>query len=296
LWHIIEKREDILPTEVGTWERPLKNKKNKGINAFDEFYRDTFKERWPKLKESFLAAKKYLAFQLNGETKEASFFDPPLVLDSGLKNYYIMDPASYFAAYELAALPGERVLDMCAAPGGKTLVLASKLSAKDSLVANERSAPRRNRLINTIKDYIGETSQIKVTGHDATKWCLYEKEAYDKILLDVPCSSERHLLEKPSLLKDWKPARSKKLAITQWTLLAGAFEVLKPGGFLMYSTCSISSLENDEVIRKLLKKYSNAEVKKIDLAEKTEFGQIFLPDTSGYGPLYFTLINKKAEA
>lgn len=268
-------------------------KKLKGIEAFDAYYLEQYGDRWESLKQSLLGTKKHLAFYLNGETEIQDLFEPPAFGENDLKNYYLMDPASYFAAFELAKLSGKKTLDMCAAPGGKTLVLASTLKENETLVANERSAPRRNRLLKTIKDYIGETHQINVTGHDATRWCLHEKEAYDKILLDVPCSSERHLLEKPSLLKDWKPARSKKLSITQWTLLAGAFEVLKPNGHILYSTCSISNLENDLVIEKLLNKFSNAEIIKLDLAEATEYGQIYLPDKTTYGPLYFSLIKKK---
>lgn len=267
-------------------------KSQKGPEGFNHFYSEQYGERWPSLKEALLGPKKHLAFKLNHEVEIADRFDPPKFKQDGFKNYYLMDPASYYAAFELAKLPGEKVLDMCAAPGGKTLVLASTLNNGDHLVANERSAPRRNRLINTVKDYLGETEQIKVTKHDATRWCLHEQAAYDKILLDVPCSSERHLLEKLSLLKDWKPARSKKLAITQWTLLSGAYEVLKPGGYLMYSTCSISSFENDDVIEKLINKHDSCEVIRLDLAEATKHGQVYLPDQSGYGPLYFSLIKK----
>ena len=107
-----------------------------------------------------------------------------------------MDGASILAAQALDPQPGDDILDLCAAPGGKSLMLAEKIAEAGTLVANDRSASRRGRLKRVLESYIPNPvrERIRVTGHDATKWCVFETEAYDRILLDAPCSSERHVL------------------------------------------------------------------------------------------------------
>ena len=136
---------------------------------------------------------------------------------------------------------------------------------------------------------------IRVTGFDGSKWCLFEKEVFDAILLDAPCSSERHLLHSPEHLKKWSPSRSKNLAVRQYSLAVSALDTLKPGAFLLYSTCSLSPLENDGIIRKMLKKRKGLfEVIPSDVpeGENTDFGKLILPDKDGWGPLYFCLLRK----
>src|SRR5690606_30321837 len=138
---------------------------------------------------------------------------------------------------------------------------------------------RRERLRKVMDEYLPASvrSRVEITGHDAGKWCLYEKEAYDLILLDVPCSSERHLLQKESYMQDWAPGRTKRLAGEQWKFLSSSIQVLRPNGRLLYSTCSISPLENDRVMEKLFAKLgSHVRQIEIDLpiGEKTEFGHI----------------------
>ena len=93
---------------------------------------------------------------------------------------------------------GDRVLDMCAAPGGKSLLLAEAMGDAGRLVANELSPTRRAKLKTILEDCLpGEQRKhIQVTGHDATRWGLHEPDHYDRVLLDAPCSSERHVLGK----------------------------------------------------------------------------------------------------
>jgi 16S rRNA C967 or C1407 C5-methylase (RsmB/RsmF family) len=186
---------------------------------------------------------------------------------------------------------------MCSAPGGKALTLLYRADASNHFVLNERSATRRGRLQRVLVDYLGDHSfNIQVTGHDATKWCLYEKNAYEAILLDAPCSSERHLLEKPELMKEWSAHRTKALAMQQFAMLASAGDAVKPGGHILYATCSISPTENDDVIAKLLKRREGFEVVplRLDEGEPTRHGWMFLPDTTHMGPLYVSLMTKKS--
>jgi 16S rRNA C967 or C1407 C5-methylase (RsmB/RsmF family) len=299
-----------------------KKKKENGSELFDEFYRSIYKERWDDLKSALLAPKSHVVLKnpySNEPLLEASPFhdlenmwttqkkiENPKVDELTQENshtpFYFMDGASAFAAYALEVKEGDEVLDLCAAPGGKALILAYALKGTGRLVANDKSTDRRLRLHSVLKKSLPESifqECIKVTGNDAGKWCLYEKEAFTKILLDAPCSSESHVLSSPQHLKEWRLNRTKKLSVNQWTMLASAWLVLKPGGRLVYSTCSISNLENDDVVAKLFKKFPN-EVKKVDskipVGESTQYGHIILPDKSGLGPIYLAVIEKTASS
>jgi 16S rRNA C967 or C1407 C5-methylase (RsmB/RsmF family) len=141
---------------------------------------------------------------------------------------------------------------------------------------------------------------MRVTGFDATQWCLHQKEAFDCILLDVPCSSERHVLIDSKELARWTPARSKNLAARQWAILASALEVVKVGGIIVYSTCSISPQENDEVLKKLDKKrggrfewirFQNSELPVG--VERTDHGYQLFPDrVAGIGPIFWSVLKR----
>lgn len=290
-----------------------------GPEQFEKFYSDVYQERWPALKEALRAPHRAVAYKgpfvakdlvpaLEGAReihqhvfeKEGAWPKPEFVEVDGdkLRNYYLLDYASYLCASLLARSEHDlKYLDLCSAPGGKGLILAGMMSEKSSLICNELSQKRRERLRTVVEEYLPASvrERVKVTGHDAGRWCLYEKEAFDAVLLDAPCSSERHLLQKSVHLKDWAPGRTKRLAREQWKLLSSAFLVLKPGGRLIYSTCSISPFENDEVVRKLALKYSE-QLKivpiELELGEASEFGRIVLPDRTGHGPLYISMIER----
>lgn len=285
-----------------------KKSKKSGAEKFDDFYRSVYADRWETLKEALKEETDHIvlcnpSFEIPSEWKSFHghphlFFKPQEDLKSSKFKYYFLDGASAFAPLSLDIQPEDQVLDLCAAPGGKSLIMAYLLGPKGKLTANDKSMDRRLRLLQNLKDYLGVEkveNQVRVTGFDAGAWCLHETEAYNKILLDAPCSSERHVLESPSHLKDWREGRTKRLSTLQWTMLASAWLVLKKGGRLVYSTCSLSPLENDKVVEKLIKKFGH-EVEvlkpKIPGGEETEFGSILLPDQSGYGPFYLSVLNK----
>lgn len=252
----------------------------KGAEGFHRFYGAMYPGRWDALKAAL-------------EQESA-----PEALEKGLLKPYYMDRASIDTAALLGARPGESVLDMCAAPGGKTLVIALAMEGRGLLVANDRSASRRGRLRRVMEDHLPpETASIvEVTSHDAARWGLYEKERYDRVLLDAPCSSERHVLGDPKYLEQWSPSRTSRLAVQSFAMAAAALDALKPGGVLLYSTCTISVAENDGVTGKLLKRRrGSAEALEVPLpyGEPTAFGRIVLPDScGGRGPMYISLIRK----
>lgn len=258
-----------------------------GSQRFEQYYSSIYGERWPDLRKSML--------------EESS----PVLLSEKLAAPYYMDKASILAANILPISENYSVLDMCAAPGGKTLVLAMKLNGTGKLVSNDRSAARRNRLITVLDTCLhpAQRSVVKVTGHDSTTWSLHEKDMYDSILLDAPCSSERHVINDDKALSQWSPNRPKMLSKQQFAMLCAALDAAKAGGYILYSTCSICNMENQDVVERLFRK-REGQFEEVDmlgfnpdletLSEPLEHGRIVLPDAqSGCGPLYFCLLRKR---
>ena len=245
-----------------------KSDQRRGPAAFDRHFGAVYGDRWPVLREALAAPGR-----------------PEAHLE-GLEKPYYLDGASVRAARRLEVQPNDEVLDMCAAPGGKTLVLALALGGTGRLVSNDRSADRRGRLKRVIDEHLPTVLKtiVTVTGYDATKWGLHEKDAYDRILLDAPCSSERHLVHSPGHLADWSPNRTKALAQQAMAMLCAALEALRPGGRLLYSTCSISPEENEGLLGRFATKRPDAWT----LIDQC----LVLPDESGEGPLFYALIEK----
>lgn len=248
---------------------------------FDEYYLKIFEDqnrkgRWGKLRAALLCDFKTIPYTEN------------------LTKPYFMDKASVIAA-RMLRLPesGGEILDACAAPGGKSLVIASHLN-DTRLISNELSAERRRRLVDVLNAHLPPETRKKVTvsGFDAAALAAgrSERGRFSAVLLDAPCSSERHVLQNQKYLNAWTPARPKFLANRQWALLSSAFLLLTTGGSLVYSTCALDPQENDGVALKLLKKYKTAvALDPPDFAEgeKTKFGRIILPDVcDGMGPIY----------
>jgi 16S rRNA C967 or C1407 C5-methylase (RsmB/RsmF family) len=250
--------------------------------AFRGYYSALFGERWPALEAALASAPDSVAF----------------AAAEGLEPYYL-DSASIFAASCLE-LPGDGlILDACAAPGGKSLVLASRMGPNLRLVANELSADRRRRLRDVLDRHLPPElrSRVEPSGRDAAAMCRRFEATFDAILLDAPCSSERHVLADDKALSEWSPARIRGLASRQWALLSSAWIMLKRGGCLVYSTCALSPEENDGVVARAMAKYgADISVHRpghIVGAEATEYGLSILPDRSGgAGPMYVCRIRK----
>lgn len=264
--------------------------KKSGKEMFYEYYSNLYGERFEKLRESLFLEPDYFEYKYDENSKS-----------------YFLDSASVFTALCLPLKNAENILDLCAAPGGKTLVIAKNMIETANLTSNEYSKDRYIRLKTVIDEHLPENvaTRIKPTCFDGATWCKFYGEVYDAILLDAPCSSERHVLNDEKYLAQWTPSRVKSLAIKQWSLLSSAFRVLKQNGYLLYSTCALAKEENDGVIEKLLKKFDNTKICEIDFSaiyenypnlpkpEKTDFGYHIMPDSSqGAGPLFFCLIQK----
>ena len=251
--------------------------------AFEVYYRGLWGSRWETLRESLLSPAAYVPYT------------------EGLTKPYLMDRASVLAAQSLRLPEKGLVLDACAAPGGKSLVLVSRLNGVTRLLSNELSAERRRRLLKVLDDHLNSEKRglVSVSGFDAGQLGGKKSEwgRFDAILLDAPCSSERHVIQNPRSLDAWKAARPRSLACRQWALLSAAFLLLKPGGSLVYATCALSPEENDGPVSRLLGKYAGkVEIDEPDFTEgeKTKFGRLILPDkSSGMGPMYVALLGKR---
>ena len=273
-----------------SWDNLMAKKQ---VVSFDSYYSEMYKERWQSLRASLLAESVYAALMPRDVVSSQPWLYPWLSLHTAShQEAYYLDPASAWAACQLPLNPGDQVLDMCAAPGGKSLVLYNRLEPGSTLLSNDIHMTRASRLAKVMAQFKQDDSW-KMSRQDGAMFGLRQKEHFDAILVDAPCSSERHWLQKDGWLADWRPSRSKRLALAQWCLLASACDALKVGGHILYLTCALSDLENDGVIDKALKKRRVC-VKPVDNTfESTRHGFMILPDISnGWGPIYGCLLQK----
>ncbi|KAI0601036.1 S-adenosyl-L-methionine-dependent methyltransferase [Biscogniauxia sp. FL1348] len=277
-----------------------------------------------------------IAYQSDASTP----FPPPQPHPSRqLLTHWNLDAASLLAVAVLDPRPGDKVLDLCAAPGGKSVAVAQLLRPRDfdahsapslaggCLHSNEVDAGRHGRLARNLAGYLPgplfARGEVKVLRLDAAATANFAPPlgaagGYDKVLLDAPCSSERHLVHHAAgAAMSWRSGQSRKAARTQAALLMTALRALRPGGRVLYATCSLSADENDGVVarglevaardREKRKKQKRAGGWDIAVrsgglaleawAERTAHGWLVLPDHPGggrWGPLYFALLEKVA--
>jgi 16S rRNA (cytosine967-C5)-methyltransferase len=162
---------------------------------------------------------------------------------------YLQDEASQLVAEAMNVKPGERVLDLCAAPGGKTTLMADRAGDAAFIVAADRSATRMATVVATRR--LHQLNGIKAVLLDATEQLPFERESFDKVLVDAPCSGTGTLRANPEIRWRLKAADFASFALQQKRILSRAVEVLKPSGRLVYSTCSVEPQENEEVIEQL---------------------------------------------
>lgn len=174
---------------------------------------------------------------------------------------YPINPSSLFAARALDVQPGDEVLDLAAAPGGKSLVLAAALSidgeASGRLALVEPVKPRFFRLRANMERC--GVLQADYYQRDGRGVGTAVGERFDRVLLDAPCSSEsRFHLGEPSSFTHWSLRKVRECARKQKSLLRSAFRALKPGGTLVYCTCSFAPEENERIVASLLKREASA--------------------------------------
>lgn len=178
-----------------------------------------------------------LAFELKSH--------PPLTwLESFQQGgFYIQDPSTLLAVRELDPQPGETILDLCAAPGGKTTFIAQLMNNTGRIVAND-IFPDRLKLIDE------NCARLGVTCVEARSTLNVEPSMFDRVLVDAPCSNTGVMRRRVDLRWRIRPEEIDRLRATQLELLTRAATLLKPGGTLVYSTCSLEPEENGEVVQR----------------------------------------------
>ncbi|MBR6451770.1 MAG: SAM-dependent methyltransferase [Lachnospiraceae bacterium] len=179
--------------------------------------------------------------------------------------YYLQEPSAMLPADRLPVQKGDLVLDLCAAPGGKATALLAKLEGSGMLLANDISASRAKALQKNL--VLTGFDNFFVSAEDPQKLAALYGQVFDKILVDAPCSGEGMFRHDPALMKDWMKKGPAFYAPIQKEILKSAVSMLKPGGMLLYSTCTFSVTENEENILWLLNEYPilhPVEIKKTD--------------------------------
>ena len=174
------------------------------------------------------------------------------------------DASSYLAAKNLGAKPNELVLDICAAPGGKTAVLAEEMENKGEIIAIDIHQHKKKLIEENMKK-LG-IDIVKATVLDARN-VNKQGRKFDKILVDVPCSGYGVIRKKPEILYTKNRENVEELASLQLEILNSAADILKDGGELIYSTCTIISQENTENVEKFLNERKEFKVKALNISE-----------------------------
>lgn len=191
--------------------------------------------------------------------------------------YYIQEPSAMTPANVLPINPNDRVLDICAAPGGKSTELAAKLNGSGILVSNDISASRAKALLKNIEVFgIGNSLVISEAPYKLSERFY---EYFDKILIDAPCSGEGMFRKSVSMVNAWDETRNDFFSNLQKQILNEAVKMLKPGGMLLYSTCTFSPLENEKSIDYLLSLDENMEIQEFSMYEGFDYGHPEWSDT-----------------
>ena len=172
--------------------------------------------------------------------------------------YYLQEPSAMTPASRLPIEPGDRVLDVCAAPGGKATELGARLQGIGVLIANDISNSRAKGLLKNIEVFgIGN---VLVLSEEPGKLVGYFKEYFDKILIDAPCSGEGMFRKDRKMIKAWEEHGPEFFANLQKSIIIQAAEMLKPGGMMLYSTCTFDGRENEQMVEYLLERHPEFEI------------------------------------
>ena len=177
--------------------------------------------------------------------------------------FYLQEPSACSAVEILGVQPFDWVLDMCAAPGGKSTQIASKLNNTGFLVSNEIELKRAQILMSNM-ERLG-FSECMVTNARPDEIAQEMKGWFDKVLVDAPCSGEGMFKKHESAMEDWSVEHIEACAKRQEHILDSAYEVLKEDGIMVYSTCTYAMEENEQVIYNFLQKHQDMELVDCDV-------------------------------
>ncbi|MCR5337027.1 MAG: RsmB/NOP family class I SAM-dependent RNA methyltransferase [Lachnospiraceae bacterium] len=185
------------------------------------------------------------------------YYDPAskpgksILHEAGL--YYMQEASAMLPGHLLAPQPGERILDLCAAPGGKSVQIGMAMKGKGLLVSNEIH-PGRAAILSENIERMG-IPNVLVTNEDPARLAPRFPFFFDRILVDAPCSGEGMFRKHPEAALEWSPENVTMCSKRQLMILESAHVMLRPGGRMVYSTCTFSEEENENVIREFLQRH-----------------------------------------
>ncbi len=176
--------------------------------------------------------------------------------------YYLQEPSAMAPAVLLDARPGERVLDLCAAPGGKSTQLAAAMQGQGLLVCNEIH-PKRAQILASNIERMGAANALVLNEHPKKLEARFGG-FFDRILVDAPCSGEGMFRKEAAAVTDWSPETVAMCAARQAEILDSAAAMLRPGGRLVYSTCTFSPEEDEQTVCAFLRRHPEFSVLRLD--------------------------------
>lgn len=214
--------------------------------------------------------------------------------------YYLQEPSAMTPAALLPVAPGDMVLDLCAAPGGKSTELGARLCGQGMLVSNDISNSRARALLKNLELF--GISNLCVCSEAPKKLADTFGAFFDKILVDAPCSGEGMFRKDPDLIKSWEEHGPEYYAPIQREILSQAVRMLKPGGYLLYSTCTFAKKEDEDTVDWLLGQEPDMEYAALPLFEGAVRGiggqpvlRLFPHKLKGEGH-FLALLHKKEPA
>ena len=184
--------------------------------------------------------------------------------------YYLQEPSAMTPAMLLPGEPGDRVLDLCGAPGGKSTELGIKLAGKGVLISNDISNSRAKALLKNLE--LWGISNICVTSETPDKLADVFGPWFDKILIDAPCSGEGMFRKDDDMVKSYEERGPEYYSEIQKEITDQAVRMLAPGGLLLYSTCTFSRCEDEEIICHILENHQEMELIRLPLFEGASGG------------------------
>ena len=185
--------------------------------------------------------------------------------------YYLQEPSAMAPAAFLPVEPGDKVLDLCAAPGGKSTALAAKLQGEGFLLSNDISASRCKPLLKNME--MAGVPNAVITCESPEKLAGRFEGYFDKVLVDAPCSGEGMFRREPSMVKSWSLEEVEHYADLQREILSSAAKMLKPGGYLLYSTCTFAKEEDEQTVEYFLEENPDFVLQELPLGGGIEEGR-----------------------
>lgn len=247
-----KKMKELLGGEYPAWEKSFQNKVHSGLRI------NRLKADPEELKNRIPFSLEPVPWIDNGFSYDIDTASPSKhpYYYAGL--YYLQEPSAMTPADRLGAKPGELVLDLCAAPGGKATELGARLAGEGVLVANDISTSRARALLKNLE--LQGIGNIYVTSEEPAKLAGIFPETFDRVLIDAPCSGEGMFRREPQMMQFWEERPPVSYVPIQRSLILSGASMVKPGGYLLYSTCTFDREEDEGTIRFLLNEREDMEL------------------------------------